>query len=153
MELKKFVPRILVFAVVFLGVVTTRAMAVDLTGTWEGKLKCKGQSALHSTLVISQSGTDLNVIGTVTDIVHEFDGVAITQAESPTQGVAVMMGCLSGVEPFSLLMINTKTGVNPQTGDGKIKGTWLSAGSSGTSTCQVTYKRVDVIDQSVGGCF
>jgi len=149
----------------FIPLFSQTANAVDLTGSWEGKWKCKYFSGgaytsdenVSSTMKISQSGEDLNVV--IDDNFFNYHGIVKTSNTNANKGAASFISCKTDttlIAPSGYNeLISAKVAVNPQTG-----GAVLTAVSTGqqftadavSSICHYTMKRVNTDDPLIPPC-
>jgi hypothetical protein len=157
MELNKFVKQSLVIAVAFLGVVTTQAVAVNLTGTWEGEAKCTGffngakiKDTFSGIMGITQTGTDLNM-----DFLGLYNGFIIDDAAKPDkQGQGSFIFCSTVAEPLEGLNEIGHITLAKTNGDkGTFKATSVFTFADTTvETCKWNFKRIDTADPGVLPC-
>jgi hypothetical protein len=165
---KRSVPRlvgVVIGMTAFVGITTIPAMAADLTGTWEGTVRCQGFiqgqpkasfSVKDVQFQISQSGRDLNlqVVNPLTLQSNYFDGLVVDDGVHTLKGEAALLECTSGVESIGGAMIRAKVSTD-LSGKGRLGGTLFAVDSDPTEelgTCKFTLKRVDTADPSVPGC-
>ena len=138
------------------------AHALDVTGTWEGKWKCRVFNALTgsfetlsnptSTMKISQAGNDLNV--EIDSQFFRFHGVVAAGAANSDNGAATLMSChtdptLSQPGSYNEL-ISARFHTNPNTDSGTFKAT--STGQQENflaAVCHYVLKRLSTVDPSV----
>jgi hypothetical protein len=159
--------RIVIGAAAFVGLTTMQAMAIDLTGTWEGKVNCqlfiegqpKSQYALKDfQFQITQTGTDLNlqVVNPLTGNPSLFDGAVVESVDDTTKGEVGLLECTSGVEKVGGAMIRAKVMADPISGKSKATGTVLFVDAEPVlevGTCKINFKRIDATDPNVPSCF
>ena len=146
--------------------------AVDLTGSWTGKLKCQfledGQATEKATLKdvimnVTQSGTDVNaqLINPVDGMPELLDGVAITDASKANQGRASMIGCGAESNPIAAGMAHVKIKENPNSGKSTMRGTLVAGDKTPggviftnavAGACKLTLKRTSAADPGIGPC-
>jgi hypothetical protein len=139
------------------------SLAIDLTGTWEGKYTCKGfegekfSFTVVGTLEITQTGADLalRVAG-----VDEYNGVAIDDARKPeTAGTAYFVHCGTSDVPGTGLGGFDETGFAKlkanASGGGSFKATtnaFFSEAPIGAGNCKFSFKRTSTDDPGVLAC-
>ena len=135
--------------------------ALDLTGTWEGKWKCKIFAAgvkeklaeKDSLMRITQTG---NTLAIHLDAVDRYAGVAVEDAVKPEKGEAGMVTCTTNndLAEFGgwdeMIHFKAKAKMN---GKGVLKGrsVWSDPGPH-IATCSYKYKRTSTADPQIPGC-
>jgi len=148
-------------SLLILGVDIQATQAVDLTGTWTGKIVCNTFDATGTyqavvagdTMLITQSGADLNM--TADGGEFTYDGKVIDKAGHPTtKGQASFIECRTTPADTDVSEIGrTKVEIQPDgVGDTFTAQSILSAGGSVFQTCRWSYKRLDTADPGVGEC-
>jgi hypothetical protein len=140
------------------------AAAFDLTGTWTGKQTCKGSSAgqkinfsFQSELLITQTGTDLNihvVSDSGTDI---YQSVAIDDLAKPENGAVYFVHCGTTDIPETGDDFDESGRATVKTkearGTGSLKGTSSFFNNEPeVASCKWSYKRTTTTDPAVTGC-
>jgi hypothetical protein len=160
MSLFKLSVRNMLGAVVLLGMSTTHAAAVDMTGTWEGKAKCKGffngakvKDTFEAPVTITQTGSDLNM---------EFFGVRynggiIDDAANPEKGQGSFVACETAAEPLANYNETGHVTVQITSKKSTFKATSVFTTAVGGSivtveTCKWTFKRIDPTNPGVPSC-
>ena len=161
------VTRILTGVAALVGLAATQAMAVDLTGTWEGSFACQqfiqGQPKAHFSMKdiqfqISQSVRDLNLqlVNPTTGLPSYFDGIVVDDGVHTTKGQAALLECTSGVQSIGGAMIRARVlSTDPATGKGRLAANIIAADSAPVEqvvTCTVNAKRIDTTDPGVPDC-
>jgi hypothetical protein len=136
------------------------AAAVDLTGTWTGKTVCKvyvGTSftakITDQTVIITQSGTDLNMERTPSGF--PYDGKVVNDTKKPTtKGQASFTLCSTTPDNHAINELGRITKIAVKVGAVKATFTAVSFQANITSveTCTWKYKRTDATDPAVPGC-
>lgn len=137
------------------------ASALDLTGTWEGKevclrlndddnveVKLKGEA----TVLITQSGSDLNVTFLGDFLVAAMNGAALAYASNPNAGRAGMYRC--GTSTTISMTAAFKAKSSPS-GTGTLDGTAnvVGHGSGNTiASCTYSLKRVSAVNPGIAPC-
>jgi hypothetical protein len=132
----------------------------DMTGTWEGKVVCTGffqgektKDTFTSDLFITQSGADLNMLflGLL------YNGTLIPDAKDGRKAEAPFIACPTQAEPFG--SFNEIGHLKVQIDELKDKTSFkaesvfaVEEGGTVVSTCQWTYKRIDVANPNVEAC-
>jgi len=149
-------------AVVAIGVVLLprAAGAFDLTGTWVGKLSCRGNlvgkkdnvSAAPSTLLVTQNaGFLLSADG----IFYAAD--AIADPAKPTRGEIAIIRCGTTAQSgeFGGEIGRMKVSTNPAKGTGTLSGTSYRTDvlvASSVYTCRWSYKRISTTPPPLSPC-
>lgn len=151
-----------VFTLLVTASLAPAAHAFDLTGHWTGKWNCKGfdrtkftSSEKSSTLAITQVGPAF--AANIDGITGFFYNVTpLTDAAKPEKGEAVLLACPtanplgSGDAEIIRAAVKTKNG----TVNATLKGTSVFANDAPeVGTCKYSYKRIDISDPAVAGCF
>jgi hypothetical protein len=140
------------------------AAAFDLTGTWEGKQTCSGSSAgekfsfsIPSTLLITQTGTALNIHVVSESGTDVYQGFGVDSVANPLNGDAYFVHCGTSDVPETgddfdesgRATVKTKE----ETVGGAFKGTsaFFNAAPE-VASCRWSYKRTDAADPDVAGC-
>ena len=132
------------------------AWALDVTGTYEGKVACKGfmegqpfsQTISDLPLQITRTtgGDDLHVaaFGSI------LGGTIFDDADKPKRAEASLVSCGAEAEPFPVgLIAHLKFTLT----DAALKFTAKSVSAGGSvATCTWTFKRIDTADPGVGNC-
>jgi hypothetical protein len=140
-------------------IVGVTAGAVDITGTWQGKEKCKcfnnvdgklTQRFQDNEMSITQSGTDLNMLafGTL------FNGNVINDPTKDNRGEASFIACDSNPKDnASFGEIGRAKLRTKENGEGKFKveSLWNSSQTQ-ICTCKWNFKRVSTDDPLVAAC-
>jgi hypothetical protein len=137
------------------------AVALDLTGTWEGKFKCSvfdGATEKFTQpgeiLRITQQGDDLNVEWAG---VADLTGLAIADVKSPdTKGAAALADCETSADlengPYSEIAVLSAK-INRAKAKGSLKGTSIwSPDADAVGDCKWKFKLVDASDPGALGC-
>ncbi len=159
--------RVAVGTAVFVGsnpaIARGQVSTFDLTGTWVGKLTCKGMTAgVKATVVstpalsVSQSG---NAVGLVMDygggVVEQYVGLANPDATKPLEkgelgvircGTDNAVGTTVAADEVGRLSAGTKPAPSSK---GTLKGTSVVARSTGLATCAWKWTRTAVADPGV----
>jgi hypothetical protein len=146
-------------AVLAVAISVSTAPALDLTGTWQGKVKCKGlgpdgskaKSVVELQWQVSQAGDFAFVWNPALN--SYWAGEVIAKANNGSKGVMFVADCAvcdilsTGNGTISLL----KASANP--GGGKIRGVALRRElAAGYLTCKYALNQVDNLDPGVGFC-
>lgn len=134
------------------------ASAVDLTGSYTGKLKCKGLDAggvagklknKSSTMSILQDGSDVRV--SVDGL--PFEGAVLDQSGKEEQkGRATVSACDNDGDPDARLeAMQLDAKVSPKSGKATLKLTSVR-GTSGGYVCTGTYKRASQDPPALAAC-
>jgi hypothetical protein len=145
-------------AAIVLGTAAAPAWALDLTGTWEGKIKCTFLEAGESIdktsepveVAITQTGDDLAIdlfgFGAV--------GRVLEDATDPAKGMASMVVCGSSDTTGFIASVG-QVKVDAE-GGGIFKGslTFDTSGGLGSilASCSINLKRTDTADPLVPAC-
>ena len=141
----------------FLAAVPAVAIALDLTGTWEGKLTCTGiENDEKDTfnccgvIQITQSGTTANIReGSLL-----YFGRVLTLDTNAKKGKVTFVGCpTNNTLPDNSEMVFATATADPVTGKGTLTGSGPYTGDQSEAyTCKWTFKRVDPADPGVPAC-
>ncbi len=136
------------------------AMAIDLTGTWEGKSKCEivdrstGEvfaQHLESTLRISQSGPEdfvAHINGR--SVAH---GVLVEDATNPGKARGLFTECgVSGDPSGENAIVRIQQAVTNSEGGGKLRAEAIFSDSGSFAGCAFSYKRASMVDPNLGTC-
>lgn len=161
MNLFKLNVRNLLSAVVLLGLSTTSALAVDLTGTWEGEAVYKGffngekfKDTYSGAALITQSGADLNLdfLG------YRYNGGIINDAKKPDQkGEGSFVFCGTTADPLGDYNEagHLKVQITPKKSTFKATSVFTVASSGeivDVATCKWTFTRTNTADPGVPDC-
>lgn len=140
-------------AAILLGTAVAPAWAINLTGTWEGKIKCtfadaEGIDTASEDLVveITQTGDDLNI----SLIGLPAHGRVLEDASNPDKGMASMVLCGSN-DTTGFFTSIAQVKVNAE-GGGNLKGSLTFDFSDTLASCSIKLKRVDTADPGVDPC-
>jgi hypothetical protein len=143
-----------------------QAVAVDLTGTWQGKVTCsvleqgmekEKQSVKDAQMEISQSGMDLNIRAFSFTIGEDelLDGVIVDDGIKINKGEVGLVACESSVEPIDAGGGWMKATINPRTGKSKLTGIGIGAqrtSSTRVVKCKFNLERINTDDPDVPDC-
>lgn len=139
--------------------VASNARAVDITGTWTGKEKCKcfdntdgkfKEKFRDEEMQITQSGTDLNIL-----VFEElFNGNVIDNPTKDNRGEAAFIACRTDPKDnASFGEIGRAKLRTKGNGGGKLKVESLwNVSQTEICKCKWSFERVDTEDPSVGDC-
>jgi len=170
--------RIFLLPVVLVLAATTPALGLgDLTGTYEGKLTCKGTldglgaEKFESTgdLRVTQDASDRlwislpDVFGILSEV--RYRGVIASSAKSESKGEIAFASCFTGftanpADPISGEVGRAKASAKPASEKATLRGdARLFLHDTGTQgavaeiyTCKLRYKRTATADPNVSGC-
>lgn len=161
MRIGRFLSRNMITAAVFLGASTTPALAVDLTGTWEGKAVCTGffngakfKETFPGNVLITQSGGDLNMefLGV------RYNGGILNDAKQPDKkGEGAFVACSTVAQPLGDYNETGHLKVQLTLNKSTFKATSVfMVGSLGSlvdvATCKWTFARTDTANPGVPEC-
>lgn len=150
-----------VFALTGLAMSTTSVLAVDLTGTWDGKAVCNGffagekfKATFPGTVLISQAGADLNLdfLG------YRYNGGIIDDAkQSDKKGEGSFVFCDTTAEPLGDYNEtgHLKVQITPKKSTFKATSVFTVASSGvivDVATCKWTFTRTDTANPGVPEC-
>ncbi len=135
------------------------ASALDLTGTWEGKLTCKGlfdgekiSTTCCEILQITQSGDTVN-ISVFGDL---YFGRVTTRTGHPDQGAVTFVGCNTDntlPNASEMVFANVTDDLKPLSVKGTLKGEGPFVNDPTEQyVCTWNYKRIDRTDPLVSAC-
>jgi hypothetical protein len=136
---------VLILAAVGLGA-PPRTAALDLTGTWNGRVVCKGLDAagekdrlvLDGVLQIQQTGNTFNLAANG----EFFAGEVLASASDPDRGVTTFIDCgTTAALPSSSQMVLAKVSVDPGTGAGTLTGHGPYVVDGAQYACTWAYRR------------
>jgi hypothetical protein len=142
--------------------VSLDAHALDATGTWEGKWRCRyfnsstgsfvTQSNPTSTMKISQVGNDLNV--EIDSQFFRYNGLIDASAADPDRGAATLISCntdLTLSQPGSYNeLLSARFVTDPTTGSGTFRATSTAQQMNAlAAVCHYVLERVSTVDPGV----
>jgi len=153
--------RAALLASVVLGWRPPTAIAIDLTGTWQGKEICtvltgngvKTITRQQRSMAITQSATDLNG---VVDGLEEYNGIIFDEADTTSKGQAILIACRTTADLADFeQMVGAR--VTLPAGGAKLKGrsarhSVVGTGGGSVAVCSWTYNRTNTTDPTVGDC-
>lgn len=136
------------------------AAAIEsVSGTWNGKLRCKGiqdGSFAKQKSDITVAIVDDGAGGLVFDFegIGGFEGFVLGSAKKPATGTLSALSCLVSQDLGEGGTFHAEVKVKPGSGKASFKGTMtlMHRGSSVSSLCQVKAKRVSAVTPMVPAC-
>ena len=141
-----------------LTLVGAASSAVDLTGSYQGKINCKGLDAAGSAVKQSNASSVLDLVQTGTDLFGSLDGLPFEGAvvnelgKEEKEGTATLSACHNDGDPQARLeAMQLDAKVAPGSGKTTLKVTTVR-GSGGGFLCTGTYKRTSTELPAPGAC-
>jgi len=146
-------------AFLFIIATGTTASAVDITGTWSGKEKCKCFNSVDGKVTerfkdeemrITQSGTDLNILA----FEELFNGNVINHPQKDKRGEAAFVACNTNPNDNGSFGEIGRAKLSTQNnGNGKFEAESLwNSSQTEICKCKWHFKRTDTEDPSIADC-
>lgn len=147
-----------VAALVVLGMSAGAARAVELTGTWSGKIVCKdfngtstSKQVVTSQVTITQTGNSFNL----QEAGFTYAGKVVSDTAKPTaSGQASFILCTTTPTNVALNESGTMTKISVKSGGARFSAVSLFSGAGGTDvgSCKWKYHRASVANPQVPPC-